>query len=183
MNDNDRKTLFSHLTDEWVTPDWLYNRLDADYHFNLDPCATIENAKCKNFYTQEDDGLSKLWRGKSVFINPPYTYIEKWAEKAHNESWWGDLQQSCTERTITVLLVPARTDTRWFHKIIGHVSRLLFIKGRVKFKNMADPTKLTPAPFPSIVMIFDPPNWLGYPVVGVIQHNEKTGQNLESWFG
>lgn len=182
MNENDRKAVFSHLTDEWETPYWLYHKLDSEYHFNLDPCATKENAKCALYFTNEVDGLTMSWRGKNVFINPPYTKVEDWATKAHDEAWWDLSSSKCaTERTITVLLVPSRTDTRWFHKVVKHASRLIFIKGRVKFISPTNKYKPTPAPFPSMILVFDPVTWSGPPRIETFS-NENQGENLEKWF-
>lgn len=128
-------------SDEWTTPQWLYEELNNEFHFGLDPCATEENAKCENFYTISDSGLSKSWRGRRVFCNPPYSQIAKWVEKAYRES--------LKEGTVVVLLIPARTDTRYFHDYIYHRSEIRFISGRLKFSNAK-----WNAPFPSMVVIF-----------------------------
>lgn len=67
------KILFSSNSDEWVTPDSLYNKLNEEFKFDLDPCSTDKNAKCIEHFTKKDDGLSKDWRGRRVFCNPPYS--------------------------------------------------------------------------------------------------------------
>lgn len=104
------KGLFSSLSNEWATPKEFYNKLNMKYHFNLDPCATNENHKCETYFTKEDDGLTKSWKGWRVFCNPPYAReIGKWVEKAYNENKNG---------TFIVMLLPARTDTKWFHDYI-----------------------------------------------------------------
>lgn len=77
---------FSSKTNEWATPQDFYDKLDKEFNFTLDPCSTKENAKCKKFYTKEDDGLSKSWEGETVFMNPPYgREIKYWIEKAYTE--------------------------------------------------------------------------------------------------
>lgn len=97
------KVLFSHQSDEWETPQELFDELDQEFHFDLDVCATSENAKCKRYFTKEYDGLWAFWSG-NVWCNPPYSDIKSWVEKAYNRSG------------LSVLLVPARTDTKWFHE-------------------------------------------------------------------
>lgn len=73
---------FSSKTHEWSTPQDLFDKLNEEFHFTLDPCATRENAKCAKFYTKEDNGLSQKWLGESVFMNPPYgREIGKWVKK------------------------------------------------------------------------------------------------------
>lgn len=132
-------------TPEWATPQDFFDELDGEFNFTLDPCATKENAKCVKFFTREDDGLKQSWEGERVFMNPPYgREIGKWMKKAYEESIKGSL---------VVCLVPARTDTRWWHdyamKAWPHGIRLL--KGRLKFGNSKNS-----APFPSAVIIFSP---------------------------
>ena len=100
------KVLFSSKSDEWETPIDIFNKLDAEFHFDLDPCSTDSNHKCDKYFTKEINGLSKNWGGCRVFCNPPYSNISKWVEKAYRES-----QQ---DHTLIVLLIPARTDTRYF---------------------------------------------------------------------
>ena len=135
------KVLFSSKSDEWETPQGLFNELDEEFNFDRDPCATPENAKCGQYYTKEDDGLRWSYRKESVFINPPYSQISKWVEKAYNES---------RDAKIIVMLLPARTDTRWFHKYIYNKAKIRFIKGRLKFGDSKNS-----APFPSMIVIFN----------------------------
>lgn len=81
------KGMYSSTTPEWSTPQAFFDELDKEFHFTLDPCATVENAKCEKFYMKEDDGLSKSWAGETVFMNPPYgREISKWIKKAYEES-------------------------------------------------------------------------------------------------
>lgn len=134
------KVLFSSRSDEWETPIDIYNKLDAEFHFDLDPCSTDSNHKCDKYFTKEINGLSKNWGGRRVFCNPPYSNISEWVEKAYRES-----QQ---DHTLVVLLIPARTDTRYFHDYIYQRSEIRFIKGRLKFSEKGS------APFPSMIVIF-----------------------------
>lgn len=133
--------LFSSNSDEWVTPDDLFNELDKEFHFTLDPCSTDENAKCEKHFTKYEDGLKQSWAGESVFCNPPYSNIGKWVQKA-----W---EESVKPNTIVVLFVPSRTDTQYFHNYILHRSEIRFVEGRVRFSN----SKMN-APFPSMIVIF-----------------------------
>lgn len=101
--------MFSSNKDLWETPQEFFNKLDAEFHFDLDVCAIPSNAKCQRYYTPEDDGLSQPWEGR-VWCNPPYgRQISKWVQKA---------AQSAAEGAIVVMLLPARTDTKWFHNYI-----------------------------------------------------------------
>jgi len=138
------KGLFSSNSNEWATPTDFYKKLDAEFHFNLDPCATSINAKCKRFYTIEDDGLTKEWGGGGarVFCNPPYgREIGKWVKKCYEEAQKGAL---------VVMLIPARTDTAYFHDYIyGKAREIRFIRGRLHFNDSKQG-----APFPSMVVVF-----------------------------
>lgn len=136
-----KELFFSSKSDEWSTPWEIFNELDQEFGFDLDPCATAENHKCANYYTKEDDGIVKNWGGCRVFCNPPYSQIGKWVEKAYREG--------TKDGTLVVLLIPARTDTRYFHDFILHRSEVRFIRGRLKFGDQKNS-----APFPSMVVIF-----------------------------
>lgn len=133
--------IFSSQTDEWATPQEAFDQLNNEFAFNLDPCATDENHKCEDYYTAEQDGLRYSWRGKRVFCNPPYSEIGKWTEKCYREGQ--------KDNTIVVMLIPARTDTTYFHNYIYHRAEIRFLKGRLKFGGAENP-----APFPSMVVIF-----------------------------
>jgi len=132
---------FSSKSDEWETPQWLFDELDAEFEFVLDPCCTIDNKKCNLFYSKDRSGLVKRWHPFGpVFMNPPYgREIGKWVKKAYEES-----QKGCT----VVCLLPGRTDTKWFHDYCLK-GEIRFLKGRLKFGN----AKYS-APFPSIIVIF-----------------------------
>jgi len=132
---------FSSQSNEWATPQEFFDQLDKEFLFDVDVCATKENAKCNKYYTQLDDGLSKSWDGKRVWCNPPYgREISKWVKKA-SESRGG----------IVVMLIPARTDTKYFHEYIYIKPNveIRFIRGRLKFGGHQNS-----APFPSMVVIF-----------------------------
>jgi len=131
----------SSLSNEWTTPRELYEQLDAEFHFTLDAASTDENALCERHYTIDDDGLKQEWAG-SVWLNPPYgREIGAWMQKAAQSNRGG----------VTVCLVPARTDTRWWHEwIVGHATEVRFIRGRLKFGNSG-----SGAPFPSAIVIYD----------------------------
>jgi len=134
--------LFSSNTDQWATPQDVYDELNKEFDFDLDPCADDQNHKTELYYTKEQDGLKQDWSGRRFFCNPPYGRdVGRWVEKAFRES--------AKDGTIVVLLIPARTDTRWFHDYIQHRSEIRFVKGRLKFGGGE-----TPAPFPSMVVIF-----------------------------
>ena len=136
------KGVFTSNTDEWATPRAFFAALDAEFHFDLDPCSNARNAKCKDFYTIKDDGLTKNWGGRRVFCNPPYgREISKWVRKCWEESRKPD--------TLVVMLIPARTDTAYFHDYIYHKAELRFIRGRLHFNEAPQG-----APFPSMVIIF-----------------------------
>ena len=136
-----KSVLFSSKTDDWATPQWFYDELNSEFKFSLDPCADEYNHKCDAYFTKEDDGLSKKWDG-TVFCNPPYgREIGKWVAKAYDEA-----KNGC----VVVMLIPARTDTKWFHDFIYRKAEIRFIKGRLKFGDSKNS-----APFPSMVVIFD----------------------------
>jgi len=129
--------------DDWETPQALFDELDAEYHFTLDPCSTHENAKCEKHYTVEEDGLKQSWAGETVFCNPPYgRSIGEWVRKCSEES----------KNAKIVLLIPARTDTAYFHDYIYHKAHVRFIRGRLKFEVGGIPGQS--APFPSMIVEF-----------------------------
>ncbi len=150
-------TAFSTGTTEWRTPHWLFRELNIQFHFGLDPCATKANALCKNFFSKEDDGLSQDWTGYGpVFMNPPYgRSVNCWMQKA---------LESAAHGATVVCLIPARTDTSWWHDcVIGHpksdgVEReVRFLRGRVDFRGMPS-TRRSRAPFASAIVIMKPKN-------------------------
>lgn len=134
------KVMFSSKKDDWETPQKLFDMLDKKYGFDLDPAATTENAKCDKYFTKEENGLLQDWEGHCVFCNPPYgRQIYEWVEKGYAESK--------KPHTTVVMLLPARTDTRWFHEYIYGKADIEFLKGRLKFGNSKNS-----APFPSMIV-------------------------------
>lgn len=137
-----QNVMFSSATDEWATPQDLFDKLDAEFHFNLDPCANEDNHKCATYFTKEQNGLIQNWGGYCVFCNPPYgRETEKWVRKA--------LEESRKPDTVVVMLIAARTDTRMFHEYILNHAEIRFIRGRLKFGGSKNS-----APFPSMLAIF-----------------------------
>lgn len=144
------EALFSSNRHDWETPQWLFDELNAEFNFELDAAANADNAKCDIYYTEETDGLTSDWYPYVTWINPPYGIgLYKWVEKAHKESLKGGT---------VVMLMPARTDTRYFHDFIWdrqkHKPRqnveVRFLKGRIKFVGASNS-----APFPSMIVIWN----------------------------
>lgn len=150
------KVHFSSDSQTWATPQDFFDRLDAEFGFTLDVCALPDSAKCANYFTPETDGLSQSWRGV-CWTNPPYgREIGIWMKKAHEESLRG---------VVVVCLVPARTDTKWWHEYAMKAAEIRLVRGRLKFGGAT-----TSAPFPSAVVIFDASKFIGSPVFGVMSN-------------
>lgn len=137
--------MFSSKSVEWETPQDLFDKLNKEFHFTTDVCANDNNHKCDYYFRKEDpiDGLEMEWTGR-CWMNPPYgREIGKWIKKAHDEVKRGV--------PLVVCLLPARTDTRWFHEYIYNQKdvEIRFLKGRLKFGNSKNS-----APFPSMIVIF-----------------------------
>jgi phage N-6-adenine-methyltransferase len=138
------KGMMSSNTPEWETPQGFFDKLNEEFHFNVDVCATAENTKCKTYFDRKSDGLSQEWNLSSTimearcWMNPPYgREISKWVKKAS--------EAGC----LVVALLPARTDTRWFHDYIYGKTEVRFLKGRLKFGGAKNS-----APFPSMLVIW-----------------------------
>lgn len=143
MKNKTLKVLTSSNDATWATPQEWYNYLNLEFKFTLDPCCSFDTAKCKKFYTVEDDGLSKSWENERVFMNPPYGRgIGEWMEKAYEESKNGAL---------VVCLIPARVDTLWWHATSVKAADIRFPIGRLKFGDAKHC-----APFPVAIVIFRP---------------------------
>jgi phage N-6-adenine-methyltransferase len=135
--------LYSSRSEEWATPADFFAALAGEFDFTLDPCATRQNAKCRHYYTKADNGLVQDWGQHVVFCNPPYGRdIGEWARKCFLAAKSG---------ATVVLLVHARTDTRYFHDWIYGKAELRFVRGRLKFGDGRQS-----APFPSLVAIYRP---------------------------
>lgn len=130
-------------TDLWATPQWLFDKLDAEFHFTLDVCANKENHKCKQWYGVERNGLDMPWDNEVCWMNPPYgRKIGEWVKKAY-------VSANYYQNVVVVCLLPARTDTKWWHDYVANASEIRFIKGRLKFGDA-----ITGAPFPSAIVVF-----------------------------
>ena len=130
---------FSSKTDLWETPQALFDVLNAEFNFELDVCATVDNAKCDRYFSVEQDGLAQPWCGM-CWMNPPYgRVIGRWMKKAYESAQGG---------ATVVCLVPARTDTAWWHEFVMK-GEIRFLKGRLKFGGAKNS-----APFPSAIVVF-----------------------------
>jgi phage N-6-adenine-methyltransferase len=137
------KVHYSSEKSDWETPQDLFDELNREFNFTLDVCADHENAKCDRYITKDDDTLVQSWLDKSCWMNPPYgREIGKFIKKAYEES-----RRGCT----VVCLLPARTDTKWFHDHILGKAQIRFLKGRLTFVGGK-----YPAPFPSMIVIYRP---------------------------
>jgi phage N-6-adenine-methyltransferase len=135
--------------DDWGTPPGVFARLDAEYHFTLDVCASAWNAKCPRYFTVEDDGLQQSWAGETCWLNPPYGQaVTSWLQKA---------SMSRLEGALTVALIPARVGTYWWDRHVAPLpSRdVQFLVGRLRFL-LPDGPAPDDAPFSSAVVIFRP---------------------------
>jgi phage N-6-adenine-methyltransferase len=142
------RLLFTRESDEWETPDVLVAWLNMTFQFTLDPCATSENHKCERYFTTEDDGLTQSWSEERVFLNPPYSQVKLWMQKAY--------ESAQTERATVACLVAVRTDTRWWQDwVLGKANEIQYLAGRVTFKRPGKPANT--APFPSALVVYRPP--------------------------
>lgn len=141
------KVLYSSKNQNCCTPQAFFDKLNAEFNFVLDAAATDKSAKCRLYFTLEKNGLMQDWNcDGAVFCNPPYgREIKMWVKKAYEES--------IRSKYPIVLLVPARTDTSWFHDYIYQKAEIRFIQGRMKFTD-EDRNKYNSAPFSSMVVIF-----------------------------
>lgn len=126
--------------EDWATPQWLFDELNHEFRFTIDAAASRDNAKCNRYFTKQTDGLSNVWSG-TVWCNPPYGKgIIDWVKKAY---------ESQKDGVTTVMLLPARTDTKWFHEYVLGKAEVRFLRGRIRFEGSS-----YNAPFPSILVIF-----------------------------
>jgi site-specific DNA-methyltransferase (adenine-specific) len=136
--------MFSSASDQWATPQEFFDQLNDEFHFTLDVCADETNHKCEKYFTKEQDGLKQDWSNNVVFCNPPYgRSVGHWVKKCADES--------ANNNALCVMLINARTDTKWFHEFIYGKAEIRFVKGRLKFGDSKEN-----APFPSMVVIFKP---------------------------
>jgi len=128
---------------DWGTPQAFFDLLDAEFHFRLDACATEHNAKCRVYLTKDDDALKRHWEPGPAWCNPPYGRdIGKWVAACWLEALRG---------SVVVLLIPARTDTAYWHDYVMHAAEVRFVRGRLRFEGATNS-----APFPSAVVVFRP---------------------------
>lgn len=134
--------MFSSAIGEWETPQDLFDFLDGLFGFTLDAAASVGNAKCSRYFTKEDDALAQEWNGR-VWVNPPYgREIGRFVEKGARSVFSRDAE-------VVVMLLPARTDTAWWHDWVMNAQEIWLIRGRLRFGG----TKNS-APFPSCVAVF-----------------------------
>lgn len=129
--------------DKWATPQYFFDNLNKKYNFTLDTCCEIETAKCKKYYTEEENGLIQDWSDEVVFCNPPYSRgnIDKWMKKCYEESLKG---------TKIVALIPVSSSSKWFHNYVWNKCELIFLDKRLKFEGA-----LQCAPFSSALAIYN----------------------------
>lgn len=131
--------LMTSLSPHWATPKWLYDELDKEFHFDDDPCPLGGSG-----------GLAREW-GKRVYVNPPYgRMISRWIEKAWVSIYGQFNADDMPTSDVVVMLLPARTDTRWWHEYVMKAREIRFIRGRLKFGDSKNS-----APFPSVIVIFN----------------------------
>ncbi len=151
--------------DEWETPNYFFFLLNREFNFTLDPCASLENRKCEKFYSIEEDGLKQDWSGETVFVNPPFSHISEWVKKCFLESQ--------KPRTKVVMILPSRTDTRYWHDYIMKAKEIRFCKGRVNFLLNGKKPKNS-STFPLAVIIFEINDNNGHsPDICTFEHKNK----------
>lgn len=152
------KVHYSSNKDGWETPDDLFWGLNKKYKFTLDVCALKKNAKCERYFTPRQNGLEQSWANEVCWMNPPYgREISDWMAKAAHEA--------AHNNATVVCLVPARTDTKWWHNAVNGTEAgewwdgepmddsvsVFYLRGRLKFKGAKHC-----APFPSAIIVFHP---------------------------
>lgn len=153
-------------TDEWETPQYFFDLLDKEFQFTLDPAASHKSAKCKKYYTKEENGLMYSWEGETVFLNPPFSDNEIWLAKSYSEALYPN--------TKIVVIMPSRTDTKYWHKFVMKADEIRFVKGRVDF--LKDGEVGSGANFPLVIVVFDKVS--GNPKVSSYYHKEKDLEQL-----
>lgn len=137
---------FSSASHEWCTPPALFAALDKEFAFTLDAAASDDNALCATYFTKASDALTQTWSG-TVYCNPPYgPGIGAWIAKGYAEAQAG---------STVVMLVPARTETAWWHDYVMRAAEVRLIRGRLSFINDYDGAGHN-APFPSCIVVFRP---------------------------
>jgi len=184
MDERTRQLMHSSGRSDWSTPQPFFDRLNEIYHFDLDPAASAENAKCAEYFTAEQNGLRQSWKGHRVFLNPPYGKQEKACAKRRNGNYSCkkskcvkrgyhidedkpgviDWVRKCSEEAhhaFIVALLPVRTDTKWWHKYVWDAEKdQPYLGICVKFIKgrisfVLPGGKSEPAPFPSVLVIWE----------------------------
>jgi phage N-6-adenine-methyltransferase len=136
-------------TDRWHTPEALYVALHREFDFTIDLAADEGNAKQARYLDREDDALAIDWSGERAFCNPPYGRgLEKWVEKGFVAAYQGG--------ALVVMLLPARTGNRWFHRFCLPHGEIRFIQGRLNFQRGNTTAKRHRSPFDSMIVVFRP---------------------------
>jgi site-specific DNA-methyltransferase (adenine-specific) len=149
------RVLFTSKRDVWSTPQSLFDRLNAEFGFTIDVCATEENARVRPYYSPEVNGLKQQWKG-TVWMNPPFSEIERWMKKAYLSSLLG---------ATVVALTPARVDTKWFFDFALRAEEIRFLQGRLRFGDARNS-----APFPTCIAVFRP-GYHGEPKIVFVPKN------------
>lgn len=142
-----RQTGRHRVFDTYRTPRAFFLALDHEFGFTVDAAADHDNAQVERYWTLESNGLNQSWAGETVWCNPPYSDIAPWVAKARAERENG---------ATTVLLLPARTDSPWWHEHVwGNADEIRFVRGRLPFLGLTlDGERRRGAAFPSVVVIF-----------------------------
>lgn len=136
---------YSSARHDWRTPRGIFDDLHREFRFTLDAAASDDNALLPTYFTEDDNGLWQDWSPGPAFCNPPYSHVSEWVKKAAMEQQRG---------VTSVLLIPSRTDTAWFHDwVLPHAEEIRFLRGRINFE--ADGPRIGHnAPFPSMIVVF-----------------------------
>ena len=163
MNKRQQDVLFSSAKMDWGTPVELFRCLHRMFRFTLDACADKQNHKLDHYYDEQADGLRQCWAGERVFVNPPYgRQVVSWVDKALFEYRANDVS--------SVMLLPSRTCTRWFHDLVLPNARVMYVKGRVRFEGAP-----APAPFPSLLAVF------GFHAEFMVHHDYHVVKQGDAW--
>lgn len=139
-----QEQLFSSNNDEWTTPKWLFDYLNHVNHYDTDLAADDNNHLCDRYFTAENSALTQDWiHSNSCFVNPPFSLNKEFVNKIVE-------QLNKFPTLLITVLIPSRTDTRYFHNLIPYCEKITFIKGRLKFGNAKNG-----APFPTCLLFLD----------------------------
>lgn len=165
MNDFYSRTHSSK--DNWETPPYFFKLLDNEFGFTLDPCSSEENHLCNKYYTKEENGLLQSWAGEIVFVNPPFSNMKEWVSKCYRESLAKD--------TIIVMIMPSRTDTKYWHNYVMKATEIRFCKGRVNF-NLEGKKPKAGSTFPLCIVV-----WKSNLAAYITQNSPKVNSYEHKW--